>query len=285
MGRGTFSRREALVVGGAAVVSACSAVALGWKRLTSGADAGPVNASPSPPRQAAEVATPTPAPADTPPPAEPAPPEEAPPTEEPAAEAPVTPLEVLCRASWGAAAAGAGVPHTIEQVTVHHSAVVLADNRRAPQRLRDFQQLHQGARGWSDLAYHYVIDAEGNVYEGRAVDAAGDTATDYDPTGHFLAMCDGNFEEQDIPEPQLDALARTVAWGVQRYGVSPDRISSHRDHATTACPGAALHAHVRSGELGRRVAAYLAGAPLELRLVCGADADRRIAAIEAGIPR
>lgn len=286
--RSKVTRRELFVLGAATAVSALSgAVAVTWQRDRTGARPATAVTPPSP----EPAAEPVPSPAAASPDASSAPDPSTVPdagdaaaAEESPAEAPpaaATVISALCRASWGAAPAAAGTPHTIQQITVHHSGEVLRDNRHVPSRIRRFQQLHQ-AKGWSDIAYHYVIDAEGSIYEARLVDVAGDTATDYDPRGHFLALCDGNFEEQDIPERQLDALARLLAWAVQRYGLSVEQISGHKDHAATACPGEALYARLRNGDLASRVSGYLAAGPWELALVCGPEAFARVRAIEAG---
>src|SRR5687768_11080303 len=64
----------------------------------------------------------------------------------------------ICRSSWGGRpATGAYIPHEISRITVHHSAVALRDNRKAPAQLRSFQTDHQ-SRGWVDIAYHMLID-------------------------------------------------------------------------------------------------------------------------------
>ena len=62
-------------------------------------------------------------------------------------------------------------------MTIHHTGVVLGDNRNAPARLRQHQQLHQNDRGWIDIAYHVGIDRNGNIYELRDPGIKGDTAT------------------------------------------------------------------------------------------------------------
>ena len=54
-----------------------------------------------------------------------------------------------------------GTPHTITRMTIHHSAVVLGDNRNAPGRLRQHQQYHQDEQGWIDIAYHVGVDRTG----------------------------------------------------------------------------------------------------------------------------
>jgi hypothetical protein len=164
---------------------------------------------------------------------------------------------------------------------VHHTAGLLTDNRKAPARVRSFQQGHLDD-GFVDLAYHYVIDAHGNVYEGRSTDIPGETYTDYDPTGHFLAVCDGNFEEQPIPAAQLDALALLLAWASHRFGVPTTRLTGHRDEAATACPGEHLYAHLRDGSLKAAIDRHLAAGAPSAVVLCGSEGAARIAAITAG---
>ena len=76
---------------------------------------------------------------------------------------------LLCRDAWGARPArSGGTPHTITRMTIHHTAVVLGDNRNAPARLRQHQQYHQDTQGWIDIAYHIGVDRNGNIYELRS---------------------------------------------------------------------------------------------------------------------
>jgi len=193
--------------------------------------------------------------------------------------APVPAIPVICRAAWGALpAAGEFTSHQIDQITVHHTAVRLEDNADAPGRVRQHQSYHQSL-GWPDLAYHYMIDADGNGYEGRPVDAVGDTATEYDPTGHLLVCCEGNFDEQGVPQAQYEMLVQMVAWGCREFGVDPASVRGHRDVASTTCPGDNLYAHIASGALADDVA-VLAGDPLQLDLVCGEEAREMVESIE-----
>jgi hypothetical protein len=192
------------------------------------------------------------------------------------------PIEVVCRDSWGAApASGDYTPHTIDQITVHHTAVLLDANSDAPGRARQHQQYHQSL-DWPDLAYHYLIDGNGHVYEGRPADYVGDTATDYDPTGHFLVCCEGNFNEQEITAEQYRSLVKLVAWGAIEFDVDPATVRAHRDLATTSCPGDNLYPLVADGTLAGDVTATIAGAGLSLNVVCGSEGDELIAAIEDG---
>jgi hypothetical protein len=191
---------------------------------------------------------------------------------------------LLCRDAWGARPARpGGRPHTINRMTIHHTAVFLGDNRKIIERLRQHQRFHQDKRGWIDIAYHIGIDRAGNIYELRSTDIAGDTATNYDPAGHFLVLCEGNFEEEAVTGSQLHGAALAFAWASQKFDIAPDTLASHRDFShDTSCPGANLYARVTSGELSRRIEALLAVGPVDLRRVCGAEAAQAVASIEAG---
>ncbi|WIM88025.1 N-acetylmuramoyl-L-alanine amidase [Candidatus Mycobacterium wuenschmannii] len=189
---------------------------------------------------------------------------------------------LLCREAWGALPARpGGKRHTITRMTLHHEAVVLGDNRHAPERLRKDQRYHLD-KGWIDIAYHLAVDRRGNLYELRSTELVGDTATDYDTTGHFLVLCEGDFDRESVPEEQLHGAALAFAWAAQNFHVKTDTLAGHRDFAQTSCPGANLYAHLSSGDLKRRIDALLAGGGVNLERICGPDAIARVAAIEAG---
>jgi hypothetical protein len=158
---------------------------------------------------------------------------------------------------------------------------VLDDNTNAPARARQHQQFHQ-ERGWADLAYHFLVDGEGNVYQGRPVEAIGDTGTEYDPAGHFLVCCEGNFNEQQITAAQLEALVDMLAWAADEFAVSPETISGHRDWAQTSCPGDDLYEQLEAGVVERAVGERLDAGGVNLAVICGDEGRARVADIEAG---
>jgi hypothetical protein len=190
---------------------------------------------------------------------------------------------MLCRDAWRAAPPRAGgIPHVPNFMTIHHTAVVLGDNANAPTRLRQHQHYHQDTQGWIDIAYHLSVDRRGNIYELRDPNLVGDTATSYDPTGHFLVVCEGNFDEEDITEEQLNGAALAFAWAAEQYGIPADRLAGHKDASgDTSCPGASLYGRIP--DLKDRVSVLLAAGPVNLQKICGAEADAIVADIEAGI--
>ena len=168
-------------------------------------------------------------------------------------------------------------------MTIHHTAVVLGDNSNAPGRLRQHQHYHQDSKGWIDIAYHISVDRNGNIYQLRDPHLVGDTATSYDPTGHFLVVCEGNFDEEEVSKAQLHGAAVAFAWAAQQFGISTDTLAGHRDVShDTACPGASLYAHVTSGDLKQRIEALMAAGRVDLTTICGPEAAAIVADIEAG---
>ena len=190
---------------------------------------------------------------------------------------------MLCRDAWGARPARpGGTPQVPNRMTIHHSAVVLGVNSNAPGRIRADQRYHQDSKGWIDIAYHVGVDRNGNIYELRDPGLVGDTATTYDPTGHFLVLCEGDYDQETVTEDMLNGVARACAWAAQRYSISPDRVAGHRDFAATSCPGANLYAHIASGDIKGRIQNLVVAGGGGLETACGPEATARVAAIEAG---
>jgi hypothetical protein len=202
-----------------------------------------------------------------------------------AGASPPASTRALCREAWGAAPAlPGGTRHDLNSMTIHHTAVVLGDNANAPARLRQHQRYHQDSQGWIDIAYHFSVDRNGNIYQLRDPALVGDTATSYDPAGHFLVVCEGDFDKEQVTEEQLNGAALAFAWAATKYGIPTDTLAGHRDESgDTSCPGANLYAHVTSGDLRNRIDGIVATGPVDLPLVCGPEADAMVAEIESGL--
>jgi hypothetical protein len=163
--------------------------------------------------------------------------------------APGTPL--VTRAQWGAdPAAGEMRAHRIHSITIHHTAGRRNTERSLPDKMRALQQFSQCAcplgdgrikEPWPDTPYHFYVDHEGVVAEGRDTRYAGDSNTAYDPSGHLLIVLEGNFEEEEPTAAQVETLRRMVNHFRSFHDVPAERIGGHKDHALTLCPGEHLH--------------------------------------------
>ena len=153
-------------------------------------------------------------------------------------------LRIVSVSEWGGqVVAPASPPQTLHRLTVHHQGEVWRAGGDVPAYLRRLQKWSQEARGWADIPYHFIVAPDGAVYAARPVSMAGDTNTDYDPSGHLLVMLLGNFEVQTPTAAQWQSTVEVMAQGIARHGLQRAAIGTHRQHATqTVCPGANLEA-------------------------------------------
>ena len=168
---------------------------------------------------------------------------------------------IVSVADWGGTPADPAKArrHTITHITLHHQGEPFKPGTDPRQYLRNLQTWSRNSKGWLDIPYHYIIDLEGRTYAGRDIAYAGDTNTEYDPSGHALVEVVGNFEEVEPNQAQLDAVVEVMTMLAQKYDVPVERIASHRDHSDkTVCPGANLYRYVQSGYFREQVAARLA---------------------------
>lgn len=171
--------------------------------------------------------------------------------------------QIVPVADWGGTPADAAKArrHAITHITLHHQGETFKAGTDVRQYLRNLQTWSRNTKGWLDIPYHYVIDLEGKTWAARDIAYAGDTNTEYDPSGHALIEVVGNFEEVEPNAQQLAAVVDLMALLAKKYGVPVEHIASHRDHSNnTVCPGANLYRYVQSGYFREQVASRLAPA-------------------------
>ncbi|PKP39208.1 MAG: N-acetylmuramoyl-L-alanine amidase [Bacteroidetes bacterium HGW-Bacteroidetes-15] len=138
--------------------------------------------------------------------------------------------------------------HMIKYITLHHEGVAFPEGKDPIKYLKDLQSWSRREKHWIDIPYHYIIDLEGKIYEGRNINYAGDTNTEYDPTGHALIEVVGNFEDVEPNQQQLDAVVNTMTWLALKYNVPVDSIRGHKDYSSiTECPGKNLYHFLVNG--------------------------------------
>lgn len=163
-------------------------------------------------------------------------------------------VEIIPREKWDALPPKEYQNHIPERITIHHEGTIFKEDDNAPAHIKKVQAWGMSeARFWSDIPYHFLIDPKGNIYEGRNIFTAGETATEYDPSGHLLITCMGNFEEQEISDQQLNSLIQLIAKMCRQLSISPETIAAHKDFAKTACPGKNLYRYVENGYIKSEV--------------------------------
>jgi hypothetical protein len=122
----------------------------------------------------------------------------------------------------------------LNTVVIHHSALDLS---YGPLQV---QELHQKQKGFADVGYHYLIDALGNIYEGRNIQVRGAHTGGYN-TGTVGVVLLGNFETIPVPDVQLSSAKQLVQSLVAQYS-HITHLAGHRDFQPdeTVCPGTNL---------------------------------------------
>ncbi|KAF0148199.1 MAG: hypothetical protein FD143_2940 [Ignavibacteria bacterium] len=168
--------------------------------------------------------------------------------------------KIITVSHWGGTPAidSLAKKHTITHITLHHQGEHFPEGKDPAQHLRNLQSWSRREKKWIDIPYHYIIDLKGKVYEGRKIEYAGDTNTEYDPAGHALINVVGNFEEVEPNEYQLEAVVNTMAWLAAKYSVPVDLIKGHKDYSKmTVCPGKNLYMYLENGFFFKNVKAKL----------------------------
>ncbi|HEY0678197.1 MAG TPA: peptidoglycan recognition family protein [Chitinophagaceae bacterium] len=158
-------------------------------------------------------------------------------------------VTIVPRSGWNANEPRPYKTHVPVRITIHHEGTRFEAPKVAATHIKNVQVWGMGKdRNWTDIPYHFLIAPDGTIYEGRNVLTVGETATEYDPSGHLLITCLGNFEEQEFGEQQLNALVNMIAYACRKYNISYETIASHKDYSSrTTCPGKNLYAYLQNG--------------------------------------
>lgn len=121
----------------------------------------------------------------------------------------------------------ADVLHT---VIVHHTASFVKQNPRYVQRW------HRERLGLADIGYHFVINAQGIVFEGRPIQVRGAHTGGYN-TGTVGVALLGHFELWRPSKTQMAALRLLIVYLRDMYVIQ--YLAGHRDFQPdeTICPG------------------------------------------------
>ena len=129
----------------------------------------------------------------------------------------------------------------LNTIVVHHSAYP----HTGPNEIQD---LHMDRRGYADVAYHFMIDDEGIIFEGREINIRGAHVQGFN-TGSVGIVLLGNFNDEQPSESQLTSLSELVDYLGYIYSIG--YLAGHRDYPDqspdgTECPGDKLYPLVRS---------------------------------------
>ncbi|MDH6220519.1 peptidoglycan recognition protein family protein [Streptomyces pseudovenezuelae] len=167
--------------------------------------------------------------------------------------------------------------YALQAITVHHTDTPNNDPDPAA-TVRAIYEYHAVTLDWGDIGYHFLIDEDGNVYEGRysgddgvpAFDPDGDLVTAFHTagfnSGNLGIALIGNLVDQAPTDAAKASLTRLIKVIARFKGLDPqakitytnpvngvkkdnETVSGHRDWLETDCPGQTMYdllAEVRS---------------------------------------
>jgi hypothetical protein len=158
---------------------------------------------------------------------------------------------IISRKGWGANESWATREPVYRQPThfvIHHT--VTSNNPTDPAYIvRAIYQYHALSRGWGDIGYNFLIDRQGNIYEGRkgGDGVVGVHAGDYNYGSIGIALM-GDYRTVEMTPAMKEALISLMGWEADRYGINPletsyfvhrdfPNVVGHRDLWSTICPG------------------------------------------------
>lgn len=112
--------------------------------------------------------------------------------------------------------------------------------------VRGIQNFHMDGKGWSDIAYNFVVCQHGTIYEGRGLDVrnAGQGTNEGNRTSHAVMMLSG--QGNKFPAAQKTGFRAAVRYIADQTG-APDKAIPHSDWHSTECPGDERRAWIREG--------------------------------------
>ena len=186
---------------------------------------------------------------------------------------------VISRAGWNADSTilnWAPQFYPAKKLIVHHTADNITTNGTQDyyaKLVRSIYYYHAVTQGWGDIAYNFLIDPLGNIYEGRysdndnnspsGEDIYGDGVTGGHTYGYNTGTVGiavlGTYTSQDISAAARASLEKLLAWEAKKNGIDPTgsdpyytpfntsstirtwNIAGHRDYRSTDCPGTTFY--------------------------------------------
>lgn len=201
-----------------------------------------------------------------------------------AANAVATQPQIITRAQWGADESlrnsSPRYSSTVKVGIVHHTVTSNTYSpAQAAAQVRAIYAYDTNGLGWSDIAYNFLVDRFGRIYEGRAggitkaVIAAHTAGFNQETVGVSALGCFDSSCSSKLggpispPAAMVDSIAAVLGWKLGLFyrdptgtavltssgtggtndqypkgtQVTTDVVSGHRDHNATACPGSLLY--------------------------------------------
>ncbi len=188
----------------------------------------------------------------------------------------------------------------VKKIVIHHTASTLRDmnsdglidTNDYRLAVRAIYNYHAKSRGWGDVGYHFIIDPDGTIWEGRfggdgvvgghthretSCKKFGQSGIGFNKGSIGISLL-GTYQDGDITPQAKEALTSLIARKGWEFDFEPaassffidkeyPNIVAHRDLDCTTCPGQKLYAYlpVIVEQAQEKYVSYLSSHPREVR--------------------
>jgi hypothetical protein len=163
-------------------------------------------------------------------------------------------VELVTRAEWGARRPKNRLTAQLTGASTGHwnGPTVVVGGRpdfgheHCASLVRGIQNFHMDSRGWSDIAYNFVICPHGYTFEGRGlnvINGANGTNAANRSSHAIMWMAGGGNAFSDSEKLEFRQCVKYV----DENTLAPDAAVGHRDHKSTECPGNERYGWIHDG--------------------------------------
>lgn len=127
------------------------------------------------------------------------------------------------------------------------------ENATTAERVEEIRRWHVQLNGWSDIGYHYLIDRDGTVAEGRPMSRDGAHVRGHNTGTVGISLFGGHGSSETdafsdhFTEAQDRALRKLISDIEAPRGDLP--ITGHNEYAAKACPGFRVSRWLKEGPI------------------------------------
>ncbi len=132
-----------------------------------------------------------------------------------------------------------------DRITIHHQGGKTNKSRNHNAVAAAIDSVYAGHRhkNYGDIAYHFIVDYAGRVWEGRSLAYEG-AHISHNNKNNIGILVLGNFEKQSPSKDSLASIKKLVEVLRSRFAIKHHRVYGHRDIGSSLCPGKNLYPHV-----------------------------------------
>jgi len=145
--------------------------------------------------------------------------------------------------------------YLVTEIIIHCAATrkKWMEHARTSQKVAEIRRWHVEERGWRDIGYHWIIDRDGTVAQGRKENVMGAHVAGHNRGTIGISLIGGHGAsttdafKDNFTEAQDHALRRLITLIKERTAIQ--KVKGHNDYAAKACPGFDVKAWLEAAPL------------------------------------